>query len=119
MDIETITSWLFVAAMALSLVGLPIYMMFNREKAPDQTERYSPAAYAWIIGIASVFGYGVGVSVGIGVSCSPGAGNLCGLAGYFIYGPLFAIYAAILAPLVLYVSARNTSNSADQDDSQL
>jgi len=118
MDIETITSWLFVAAMALPLVGLPLYIMFTRGKAADQTEQPSPAAYAWSIGIAAFFGYGIGVSVGLGFSCSPGAGNLCGLAGYFIYGPLFAIYAAILAPLVLYVSGRQTRNSADQNDTQ-
>jgi len=119
MDIQTITSWLFVATMLLPLVGLPIYIIFNRGKAPVETERPSPAAYAWSIGIAAVLGYGVGVSVGIGVSCSPGGGNLCGLAGYFIFGPLFALAAAILAPLVLYVSGRQTRNSADQNDSKL
>lgn len=119
MDIQTITSWLFVATMMLPLVGLTIYINFKRGKAPAQTKRPSPVAYASSIGIAAVLGYGVGVSVGIGVGCSQGAGNLCGLVGYFIFGPLFAIAAAILAPLVVYISGRNTRNSADQNDSQL
>jgi hypothetical protein len=119
MDIQTITSWLFIATMVLPLVGLPIYIAFKREKAPDELKRPSPAASAWSIGIAAVLGYCVGVSVGIGVSCSPGAGNLCGLAGYFIYGPLFAIAAAILAPLILYASGRQTPNSSDPNDSKL
>jgi hypothetical protein len=71
MDIQTITSWLFVATMVLPLVGLPIFIIFNREKTPVETERPSQAAYAWSTVIAAVLGYGVGVSVGTGVSCSP------------------------------------------------
>jgi formate hydrogenlyase subunit 3/multisubunit Na+/H+ antiporter MnhD subunit len=75
MDIQTITSWLFVATMVLPLVGLPIFIIFNREKTPVETERPSQAAYAWSTVIAAVLGYGVGVSVGTGVSCSPGVGT--------------------------------------------
>lgn len=119
MDIQMITSWLFVATMMLPLIGLPIYIIFNRRKAPVQAERPSLLAYVSSIGIAAVVGYGVGVSVGIGVGCSQGGGNLCGLAGFVIFGPLFALGAAILAPLVVHISGKHTRKSAHQNDSQL
>jgi len=106
MDIQTITKWLFVAIIVLPLVGLPVYIHFRRGKDPDQADKPSPLAYAWTIGIAAFVGYWVGVSVGIGVECSDGGGNLCGLAGYFIYGPLFALAAAVLAPLILFATGK-------------
>jgi hypothetical protein len=111
MDIQTITSWLFVAAMVLPLVGLAVYIFFSRGKATGQAERPSLVAYVSSIGIAAILGYGVGVSVGIGVACSQGGGNLCGLVGFFIFGPLFALAAAILTPLILYISAKHKRKS--------
>lgn len=119
MDIQTITTWLFVATMILPLVGLSVYVASRRGKESDQAERPSPLAYGSSIVIASVVGYGVGVSVGIGVGCSQGGGNLCGLVGFFIFGPLFALGAAILAPLIVYFSGKHPSKSAHQDNSQL
>ena len=109
--LQTITSWLFVAAMVLPLVGLPVYIFFSRGKATGQAERPSLFAYASSIGVGAILGYGVGVSVGIGVGCSQGGGNLCGLVGFFIFGPLFALAAAILAPLIVYISAKHTRKS--------
>lgn len=113
MDIQTITTWLFVATMMLPLVGLPIYIYFKRGKAPDQAERPSLVIYVSSIGVAAVVGYAVGVSVGIGVGCSQGGGNLCGLVGFFLFGPLFALWAAILTPLVVYISGKHTRKSKD------
>ena len=113
MDIQTITSWLFVAIIVLPLVGLPIYIYINRGKAPDQAKRPSLVVYASSIGIAAVVGYGVGVSIGIGVGCSQGGGNLCGLVGFFLFGPLFALTAAILAPMIVYISGKHTRRSKD------
>jgi hypothetical protein len=118
-DIQTITSWLFVATFVLTLVGLPIYLYFNRGKAPNQAERPSMVVYASSIGIAAVIGYGVGVSIGIGVACSQGGGNLCGLVGFFFFGPLFALAAAILAPLIVYANGRHNRKSKHQNDSEL
>jgi len=117
MDFQTITSWLFVATIVLALTGLPIYLYFNRGKAPPQAEQPSLLVYTSSIGIAAVVGYGVGVSIGIGVACSQGGGNLCGLVGFFFFGPLFALAAAILAPLVVYVNRRHTSKPSHQDNS--
>jgi len=119
MDFQTITSWLFIATMILPLVGLSIYVSSRRGKTSDQAEHPSPVVYGSSIVIATVVGYGVGVSIGIGVGCSQGAGNLCGLVGIFIYGPLFALGAAVLAPLVVYVSAKHAGKSVHQNDSQL
>jgi hypothetical protein len=112
MDIQKITSWLFIATMVLPLIGLPIYIIFNRGKTPEQAKRPSLLVYASSIGIAAVVGYGVGVSIGIGVACSQGGGNQCGLVGFFLFGPLFALGAVILAPLVVYISGGHTRKSA-------
>lgn len=101
MNIQAIMNWLFAITVLLAFTGIPVNVLLNRSKATDQGKRPSLAVYALSIGIAAFVGYGVGVSIGIGVGCSQGGGNLCGLVGYFFYGPLFALGAAILPRLSL------------------
>jgi uncharacterized membrane protein len=119
MDIQTITSWLFVATMIIPIVALFMYVSSRRGKASGQGERPSPVAYGSSIVLGAVVGYGVGVSVGIGVGCSQGGGNLCGLVAFFMFGPLSALGAAILAPLLVFISGKNTGKSENQNDPEL
>lgn len=118
MTIQSITSWLFVAALVIPLIFLPIYIFISRGKSTVRAERSSLLAYASSIVLGAFLGYGVGVSIGIGIGCSQGGGNLCGLVGFFMFGPLFALAAAILAPLIVYISGNNTRKSEHHNESQ-
>jgi len=78
------------------LVGLGtavVYYLKYRD-APEPKRHPSILLYAIsVLGIA-VLAFAIGSFAGISVACrSPGAGNLCGLWGVFISGPLLATAA--------------------------
>ena len=116
MDILAIVKIMF-AVVILEFVAVPVCVYIRRQKNPDQTGLPSPGTYAASIGIAAVVGYITGVLAGIKIACSmEEAGNLCGLTGYFFYGPFFALVAAILAPLVVWIIGKAVSKSDHQDN---
>jgi hypothetical protein len=68
--------------------------------------RIPAPAYALVIAVAAVVGYFVGVFNGIDLACSPPAGNLCGLEGFFVIGPLTSSFAIFLiGALILFFAA--------------
>lgn len=108
------------AIVTLALVIVPTWVFLQNKRAPASRELHSPGIYGCAIAGAAAAAYGIGLPLGIAVACSsPDAGNLCGLAGFFFYGPIFAATAAIVAPLILWViakrspKAKHASNPAD------
>lgn len=111
MDVVTSAIFIFIF-IVLELVFVPMFVYTERTEAPKNTWLPSPGAFAAGIGLASVIAYFIGVDVGIRVECSKeDAGNLCGLAGYFLFGPRFALIAAIIAPLVIAIAGKLISRT--------
>jgi hypothetical protein len=70
----------------------------------QQPHRVPALTYTLAITVAAVVGYSVGLFKGIDFACSPPAGNLCGLEGFFVYGPLISSLAILaVGALVLLV----------------
>ncbi len=105
------------AVVAVALVVIPASVYFQNRREPASKERHSPGLYGCGIALTAFLAYSAGVPVGIGVACSsPGAGNLCGLAGFFVYGPIFAAVAAVVTPLALWIIVKRAAakKSAEQ-----
>jgi hypothetical protein len=63
--------------------------------------------YAAIILICAAAGYFFGMIFGIDYACSPPAGNLCGLAGVFVIGPLSSAVAIIVMGSLILLLPRD------------
>ena len=105
------------ALVILLLVVVPAYVSYQNKRAPESKRRHEPGAYGCSIAGAAVVGYVIGIPVGIAVACSsPGCGNLCGLFGIFFFGPLFAMAAATVSPLVLWMITKRTPKTDRQNN---
>jgi len=104
------------ALVILLLVVVPAYVSYQNKRAPESKRWHKPVAYGCSIAGAAVVGYLIGIPVGIAVACSPGGGNLCGLAGYFLFGPIFAMAAAAVSPLVLWMITKRTPKTDRQNN---
>ena len=93
-----ISSLLLIAGVFSPLVGIAaaVYYYIKYRDAPEPKRRPSAFLYALgVLGIA-ILAFLVGCFAGISVACrSPAAGNLCGLWGFLISGPLLATAAMI------------------------
>jgi hypothetical protein len=69
--------------------------------------RISALIYAAIILICAAVAYFFGMIFGIDYACSPPAGNLCGLAGVFIIGPLVSAGAILLIGSLILLLPRD------------
>jgi hypothetical protein len=88
----------------VALVGAALMYWQYQRLGPKRL--VSPVAYALVIAVAAVVGYFIGTAVGISFACAAPAGNLCGLYGVFIIGPLGSAFAILLtAALVLFFAA--------------
>jgi hypothetical protein len=72
-----------------------LYLRYWR-KRPDADRRLTGGVYTLILLVCAVVAYPVGVLLGINWAC-PSAGNLCGLAGFFVVGPVASALAILLA----------------------
>jgi len=75
------------------------YGRYCRKRA-EADRRLKGTAYALILLACAVAAYAIGVLLGIGWAC-PSAGNLCGLAGFFVAGPVASALAILLAGSLL------------------
>jgi hypothetical protein len=76
----------------------------HRRARPDRGRQMPALAYALVLLIGAVIGYPLGVSLGVAWACHPPAGNLCGLVGVFLVGPLASALAIVLVgSLILLV----------------
>lgn len=102
---------------AIALVVIPAAVYFQNRSEPASKERHSPELYGCGIALTAFLAYSAGVPVGIGMArSSPGAGNFCGLSGFFVYGPIFAAVAAVTTPLTLWVIVRRAAATNQQSN---
>ena len=62
---------------------------------PESERRITGGAYSVVLLVCAVVVYPFGIKLGINWAC-PSAGNLCGLAGFFVVGPLVSALAIVL-----------------------
>jgi len=93
--------WLlaFLSPLIATVGATVFYGRYCRTRA-EADRRLTGMAYALILLACAVAAYGIGVLLGIGWAC-PSAGNLCGLAGFFIAGPLASALAILLVGSLL------------------
>jgi hypothetical protein len=94
--VAAISSLLLVAGVFSPLAGIAaaVYYYVKYRDAPEPKRHPSGLLYALgVLGIA-ILAFLVGCFAGISVACrNPAAGNLCGLWGFFVSGPLLATAA--------------------------
>ena len=82
------------------------------KRRPDPERRIPALAYALILLVCAIAGYFFGMIYGIDWACSPPAGNLCGLTGVFIVGPLAAALSmVVIGALIRLLGADETPQS--------
>ncbi len=74
---------------------------------PCSTETPNPSVKLAIILICAAAGYFFGMIFGIDYACSPPAGNLCGLAGVLVIGPLSSAVAIIVIGSLILLLPRD------------
>jgi len=62
---------------------------------PESERRITGGAYSVVLLLCAVVVYPFGIKLGINWAC-PSAGNLCGLAGFFVVGPLVSALVIVL-----------------------
>ncbi|HET7594342.1 MAG TPA: hypothetical protein VFK49_02750 [Stellaceae bacterium] len=80
----------------LAIGSAAVFYALHCKKRPDPERRIPALAYALLLLVCAIAGYSLGMIYGIEWACSRPAGNLCGLAGVFIAGPLVAAFAIFL-----------------------
>ena len=84
----------FLSPVAAMAVGLVVFIRHRRRVEPAR--RMSAAVYILALVVSGAGAGGLGLFAGIGVACTgPKAGNLCGLWGVFITGPICAAIAML------------------------
>ena len=84
----------------LAAVGAIVFYGRYCRKRSEADRRLTGGTYASILLACAVVAYVVGMQLGIRWAC-PSAGNLCGLAGVFVAGPLASALAILLVSTVL------------------
>ena len=83
----------FLSPVIASIFAVLFYVR-HRRLYPNPEKRISVLAYVLALLVCAVIGYLIGLQYGIGWACSSTwGGNLCGLAGFFVVGPLAAALA--------------------------
>jgi len=87
---------LIVAPLLAIISAVSFYAHHCRER-PNPERRVPALAYAFVLLVCAIIAYFIGMMLGAEWACSgPAAGNLCGLAGVFLIGPLASTLATIL-----------------------
>jgi hypothetical protein len=75
---------------------------------PNSEDRVSLLTYFLVLLACAVIAFLFGLEYGISWACSsPSGGNLCGLAGFFISGPIAAALAIFFAAALMSFSRRD------------
>jgi purine-cytosine permease-like protein len=82
----------------IAVVCAGFFYVRHRRACPLE-KRISVIAYVFALLVCALVGYLIGLQYGIVWACSPPirGGNLCGLAGFFVIGPLAAALATFFA----------------------
>jgi hypothetical protein len=74
---------------------------------PNAEDRISLLAYVLVLLVCACIAFFFGLEYGIRWACSsPSGGNLCGLAGFFMSGPIAAALAIFFAAAAMTFSRR-------------
>jgi hypothetical protein len=90
---------LLIAAMLSPIfaIGFATYYYRLFRRAPEPKLAVPAVAFIAILLISALISYFLGIGIGVEVACSSASsGNLCGLFGYFVLGPLFSSLSIIL-----------------------
>ena len=87
----------FVAFLSPIFAFIGAIFLYRRHRLSRPEHRIPALVYAAIMAVCAAVGYFFGMIFGIDFSCAPPAGNLCGLAGVFIIGPLASAGAILLS----------------------
>jgi hypothetical protein len=89
--------WLlaFLSPALAAVCATVFYGRYCRRRA-EADRPLTGVAYALILLASAIVAYAAGVLLGIAWAC-PSAGNLCGLAGFFVVGPVASALAILLA----------------------
>jgi hypothetical protein len=79
----------------MAMVSATVFYGRYCRKRPEADRRLKGVAYVLILLACAVVAYLVGVQLGIYWAC-PSTGNLCGLAGFFVVGPVASALAILL-----------------------
>ena len=93
--------WLlaFLSPLLAAGCAVVLYARYCRSRA-DADRRLNGPAYALILLACALVAYLLGAQLGISHAC-PSAGNLCGLAGFFVTGPAASSVAILVVASLL------------------
>ena len=104
------SDWLFLILLLLALLSLPTALACAVFFYRTGTAYVGWLAYSLIVLIFAVVAYVLGVSVGIDLACVRyPSGNLCGLFGVFVTGPLASSLAIVLVSSLMTLADREPS----------
>ena len=76
---------------------VPAIYLYGQHCAARPKHRIPALVYAVILLVCAIVAFPFGLFIGIDLACSSAsASNLCGLAGFFVVGPLTSALAIIL-----------------------
>lgn len=84
----------------VSIVSAGLLYALHCRVCPDPEKRISGIVYVAVMLVCAALAYVLGLQYGIAWACSappPGGGNLCGLAGFFVTGPIAAMIAVFVS----------------------
>ncbi len=104
------SDWLFLILLLLALLSLPTALACAVFFYRTGTAYFGWFAYGLILLISAVVAYLLGVSVGIDLACVRyPSGNLCGLFGFIVIGPLASSLAIVLVSSLVTLTDREPS----------
>jgi len=92
--------WLLAFLSPLLATGCAAVFYARYCRRRTDADRLKGPAYALILLACALVAYPLGVQLGISRAC-PAAGNLCGLAGFFVTGPAASSLAILLVASIL------------------
>jgi len=94
-------AWLlaFLSPLLAVLCATAFYGRYLK-KRPEADRRLTGVTYVLILLVSAVVAYLVGLQLGINWAC-PSAGNLCGLAGFLVVGPVASALVILLVGSLL------------------
>jgi hypothetical protein len=104
------SDWLFLSLFLLAVLSLPAALACAVFFYRTGTAYLGWFAYSLILLISAVVAYLLGLSVGIDLACVRyPSGNLCGLFGFIVTGPLASSLAIVLASSLMTLADKEPS----------
>jgi hypothetical protein len=104
------SDWLFLSLFLLAVLSLPAALACAVFFYRTETAHFGCFAYGLILLIFAVVAYLLGLSVGIDLACVRyPSGNLCGLFGFIVTGPLASSLAIVLASSLMTLADKEPS----------